>query len=115
MQERWSALEAQAAAANEAAEEARASAAAAQDNLAALSTAYNDLEAHAFKMEEQLKQQEQLEQQQQQEGAKAGAGGLTETEVEARIKEALEEVGMLVEGVLQAIRLTQVANNFHQD
>jgi 4-diphosphocytidyl-2C-methyl-D-erythritol kinase len=98
MQERWSALEAQAAAANEAAEEAKASAAAAQDNLAALSTAYNDLEAHAFKLEEQLKQQELSEQQQQQGAAKAGAGVLTEAEVEARIKEALDQVGVVGKG-----------------
>jgi hypothetical protein len=59
MQERWSALEADAAAAREAVAEATAAAGKAEADLAALSTAYNDLEEHAFRMEEQLKQQQE--------------------------------------------------------
>lgn len=87
MQERWNALEADAAAAREAAEEAQAAAAKADADLAALSTAYNSLEEHAFKLEEQLKQQ-----QEQPGGAAGAAGGVPEAEVQARIKAALEQV-----------------------
>jgi 4-diphosphocytidyl-2C-methyl-D-erythritol kinase len=90
MQERWNALEAEAAAARQEAEEARAAAGKADADLAALSTAYNDLEEHAFKMEEQLKQQEQVQQQQ---GPAAAAGGVPESEMQARIQAALEQVG----------------------
>jgi len=89
MQEQWNALEADAAAAREAAEEARAAAGKAEADLAALSTAYNDLEAHAFRLEEQQKQLEQSDQQQQQQQQ---AAGLSDAEVEARIKAAVEQV-----------------------
>lgn len=101
MQERWSALEADAAAAREAAEEAKAAAGKAEADLADLSSAYNDLEAHAFSMEEQLKQLQEAggqdSQQQQQQGGVSGVsgvsgGGLSEAEVEARINAALEQV-----------------------
>lgn len=94
MQERWNALEAEAAAARQEAEEAQAAAGKADADLAALSTAYNDLEEHAFKMEEQLKQQEQAGQVQQQQGPVA-AGGVPEPEVQARIQAALEQVGWI--------------------
>jgi hypothetical protein len=98
MQERWDALEAEAAAARQEAEEARAAAGKADADLAALSTAYNDLEEHAFKLEEQLKQQEVVQQQQQQGPAAApaaAADGVSDTEVQARIQAALEQVGGL--------------------
>ena len=95
MQERWSALEADAAAAREAAEEAKAAAGKADADLAALSTAYNDLEAHAFKLEEQLKEQEEAagrQEAQQPAAAAAPSTGLTEAELEARIQAAVEQV-----------------------
>lgn len=93
MQERWNALEADATAAREAAEEARAAAGKAEADLAALSTAYNDLEAHAFRLEEQQKQLEQSDLQQQQQAA-----GLSDAEVEARIKAAVEQVCVVFRG-----------------
>lgn len=96
MQDRWNDLEADAAAAREAAEEARIAAAKADADLAALSTAYNDLEEHAFKLEEQLKQLEQAADSQQQQQAGAAFGGVPEAEVQERIKAALEQVGLAV-------------------
>lgn len=100
MQERWNALEADAAAAREVAEEARTAVGKAEADLAALSTAYNDLEEHAFKLEEQLKQQEQAGQQQPEQAATAAsaaaAAGLTEAQVEERIKAAVQQVCVYV-------------------
>lgn len=72
MQEQWALLESQVAAANAAAEEARAAAGKAEADLSELSAAYNGLEAHAFVVEEQLKQLEQQQQQQQHQGTGAG-------------------------------------------
>lgn len=90
MQEQWSALEAGVAAAQAAAEEAQAAAGKAEADLAALSSAYNDLEAHAFNLEEQLKQQEQQQPEEQQQGGPEAA--VSEAEVQARIQVALDQV-----------------------
>jgi hypothetical protein len=100
MQDRWNGLEADAAAAREAAEEAHNAAAKADADLAALSTAYNDLEEHAFKLEEQLKQLEQAGDSQQQHQAGAAVGGVPEAEVQERITAALEQVGLSCGGWL---------------
>lgn len=91
MQERWSGMEAAAAAAREEAEAAAAAAAKAEADLAALSSAYNGLEQHAFEMEEQLRRL-QDQQQQQQGSAGGGAAGLSEADVAARVQAAIEEV-----------------------
>jgi 4-diphosphocytidyl-2C-methyl-D-erythritol kinase len=100
MQERWSGMEAAVAAAREDADSATAAAAKAEADLAALSTAYNGLEQHAFEMEEQLRQ---LQEQQQGSaaaaaavaaGAGAAADGIIEAAVQARIQAALEEVSL---------------------
>lgn len=78
----------------------------AEADLGALSTAYNDLEEHAFRMEEQLKQAEESAEAgqqaatagQQQQAAAAAGGLLSEEQVEARIQAALEKVGVAAGG-----------------
>lgn len=79
----------------------------AEADLGALSTAYNDLEEHAFRMEEQLKQAEEsavagqqaaTAGQQQQQAAAAAGGLLCEAQVEASIQAALEKVGVAAGG-----------------
>eukprot|EP00775_Hariotina_reticulata_P006091 gene6091-6329_t len=116
MQGRWSALEAEAAAARGAAEEARATAAKAEADLAALSTAYNGLEAHAFEVEEQLRK---LQQRNAADGPAVAAdkGIIPEAAVQARIQAAVEQdrqqrydaVGSAVGGLTDAAFDTRLA------
>jgi hypothetical protein len=95
----------------------------AEADLGALSTAYNDLEEHAFRMEEQLKQAEDSKaaaaaatgQQPvtaaggQDAAAAAGELLLSEAQVEARIQAALEKVGVAAQERVQCAQVQQAA------
>eukprot|EP00879_Flechtneria_rotunda_P006957 GHRR01007304.1.p1 GENE.GHRR01007304.1~~GHRR01007304.1.p1 ORF type:complete len:372 (+),score=191.32 GHRR01007304.1:364-1479(+) len=95
MQQQWTVIESQAAAAHEEAEQAQAAAAKAEADLASLSTAYNSLEAHAFELEERLRQQQQPQggvgESNPGSGGAAdadGCSGVSESELQARIAAA---------------------------
>lgn len=95
MQEQWTLLESQAAAANAAAEEARAAAAKAETELSELSAAYNSLEAHAFDVEEQLKQLQQqhggTDQAAESAAAAAAGTGITVEDAQQQVAAAAAE------------------------
>ena len=83
MQQRWGALEAAVAEAQHEKAEALGAAAKADADLASLSAAYNQLEAHAFSLEEAAASAKR-------EAEEAGSGGgLTEAQIEALVAERL--------------------------
>ena len=127
MQSGWDAMEAQVAAAREAAAEAAAATSKVEADLGALSESYNSLEQHSYSLEEQLTaaRQQMAEAQaataaaQQaaaearsaleaqaaamSQAAAAASGGISEAEVQQRIQDALEQVSW-DQGLLFLIR-----------
>ncbi len=105
MGQRWSELESQAAAANAAAEEARAAAHKAEQDLADLSGAYNSLEAHSHQLEAQLRelQQQQPQQQLPSSGNVPSVSGQQDGDVAERVAVAVAEARAEGAGKLRAL------------